>query len=169
MKTSKLFGYLKAADEMEYGGAGFYRMASEWVKDEKGKRVLLFLSKEEERHALVVEGLISAFVDEDELPGDVPEPVKPMLFKPRERYLAMVKSADRAEDVVFREAKITEKKSIEYYGSCLKLADDKIMRHAIERLVEEEKSHLEIIKDCENSFKLHGYWTGIERHFALDD
>ena len=167
MDAGKLLAYLKAADEMEHGGAEFYKAASGWVKDGNGKALLLFLVKEEERHALVVEDLIRLVKAEaGGSAGRISEMERPHFFRPISEYSAMVKDADTPDDVVFREAALTEQKSIDYYQTCTRIAGE----HAgiFRRLVAEEKGHLEYIRDSQDSFKVSGYWLGIDSYFSLD-
>lgn len=125
----------KIAMKMEEDGIAFYKDLSAKTKDPGAKREIDFLITEEARHLATFRGLL-AREEEARQDGfeedDVVNYMNAHIFDPSVEH----------RHAAFEEAMHMERRSIVFYGGCLKTTRDAQAQKAFKNIIEEERKHL---------------------------
>ena len=163
---------LDAGRGIETKGIKFYTVASEKVKDAKGRETLKFLANEEKEHLIFINNLSHLFKEKEdkaEIARIIKEykkhQNKPKIFPDKKEYEKKIE-ADNADKEILKEAKNVEERSIDFYTECKNKVNEAGYKEIFETLVGEENKHVEWIEMIQGYMDVHGYWYDLYGYFA---
>ncbi|NJE41914.1 ferritin family protein [Thermococcus sp. GR6] len=142
---------LALALEVEKTELKFYLELAKKAKDDRARRMFLFLAHEEAGHwSLFEEKFVEALIEKCELPS--------VDRKTLEKLLVNVDEKNLSEVDAVRIGMEQEKLTWEFYERAAKEAEHEGVRRIFEELAKVEKSHYELLKAQYDSVMKTGIW-----------
>ncbi|WP_048147825.1 ferritin family protein [Palaeococcus ferrophilus] len=150
---------LALALEVEKAELRFYIELAKKTKDERAKRMFLFLAGEEAEHwDIFEEKFAEKLVDKCELPAVNTE----MLEELSPKYSGELSEVDAVKIGMEQ-----EKRTWEFYEKAAKEAEHESIRRTFEELAKVEKAHYELLKAQYDSIMKTGIWMDYQ-DFSLE-
>ncbi|AMQ19457.1 ferritin-like domain-containing protein [Thermococcus peptonophilus] len=150
---------LALALEVEKNELKFYLKLARKAKDERAKKMFLFLAKEEAEHWDLFEGkFVEMLIEKCELPAVDKELAEKLVVKEPENLTEV-----DAVKVGMEQEKLTW----EFYEKAAKEAEHESVRRLFEELAKIEKAHYELLKAQYDSVMKTGIWMDYQ-DFSLE-
>lgn len=161
---------IRTAIEMEKNGMDFYHKAEEKTSYPLAKKMFLSFAEDEKRHLTVLKKILVdlKFSDFDQFFGEKPRQKIKNIFKEAKNEIKERIVANPDELEALKIGMDMELGSIEFYQEALDKSEDNHQKAFLERMVEEEKEHLQLLQNTHSYLKDSGDWFLWEEKGLLD-
>ena len=155
---------IRTAIQMEQEGYDFYQKAAAQTSSEMGESVFKSLAADELLHLEVFQKIFDEKIGKDEWHNLVNSGKKYADIQVFPKDLKRIEGAnpDTSEIDAIRIAMDSEKRAIEYYNEIKQKSSDKELIEIIEEIINQEKSHYQILEGEFHHINSTGYWFDLD-------
>ncbi len=161
---------IKTAIEMEKNGIEFYHNAEEKTSYALAKKMFLSFAEDEKKHLTALEKILTDlnFSDFAQFFGEKPAQKIKNIFRKASNEIRDRITANPDELEAIKIGMDMELGSIEFYQKALDKSEDNHQKAFLERMVEEEKEHHQLLQNTHSYLKDSGDWFLWEEKGLLD-
>ena len=155
---------IKTAIQMEKDGYSFYQKAAAQTSSDMGREIFESIAKDELMHLDIFEKMFEEKIGKSEWINLVESSKKYTNIGvfPKDLKEMEGENPDSSELDALRIAMDSEKEAIDYYSKIRDNLSDRDVKEIIDEIIEQEKSHYNILEGEFNHIQSTGYWFDLD-------
>lgn len=155
---------IKAAIQMEKDGYSFYQKAAAQTSSDMGREIFESIAEDELMHLDVFQKMFEEKIGKSEWKNLVESSKKYTNIGvfPKDLKETEGENPDSSELDALRIAMDSEKEAIDYYSKIRDNLTDRDVKEIIDEIIEQEKSHYNILEGEFNHIQSTGYWFDLD-------